>query len=136
MSYAASAALQTAVFEALQADAALAGLIGTALYDAVPEGTLPPLYALLGDEEVRDASDGSGGGAAHRFTVSVVTTQPGFQAAKAAAGRICALLQDMVPVLPAGRVVSLRFERARARRIDKLSGRRIDLRFRARIENG
>ena len=44
MSYAVSGALQAAVFAALSGDAALAALVGSAIYDAVPAGTVPDLY--------------------------------------------------------------------------------------------
>ena len=86
MSYAVSGALQAAVFAALSGDAALAALVGSAIYDAVPAGTVPDLYVRLGTETVREASDGSGAGAVHLLTVSVITTNPGF--ARAAARRI------------------------------------------------
>jgi len=85
MSYGASAALQQAVYQALLADPALDTLVQGAIYDALPQGTLPPLYVTLGPEDVRDATDGTGDGAWHRFTVSVVTDGAGFHAAKEAA---------------------------------------------------
>ncbi len=44
MSYSVSAALQAAVYQALIGDASLAGLVGTAIYDAIPTGTLPVTY--------------------------------------------------------------------------------------------
>ena len=73
MSYGVSAALQAAVYQALLGDATLAGLVGSAIYDALPSGTLPPLYVSLGPEVARDKSDKSGHGAEHEFTISVVT---------------------------------------------------------------
>ena len=82
MSYAASGPLQAAVYQALAADADLTALVGAAIYDAVPPGTLPPLYVTLGQELVRDRSDKTGDGAEHEFTVSVVTQTAGFAAAK------------------------------------------------------
>lgn len=136
MSFAVSGPLQTAVYQALVADAALAGIVGTAIYDAVPAGNLPSIYVRLGSEVAVDASDISGDGAVHRFTISVITTNPGFADAKAAAGAISDVLHDADFALARGRLVSMRFERAAARRIDAVSARQIDLRFRARVQDG
>lgn len=135
MSFALSGDLQGAVYRALTTNTALAAVVGTAIYDAVPQGTLPVIYVRLGSEEAVDASDVSGDGAVHRFTVSVITTRPGFADAKAAAGAVADVLHDGDLALDHGHLVSLRFERARAKRIDGMSARQIDLRFRARISS-
>jgi len=135
MTYAISGALQTAVFETLSADAVLSGLVGTAIYDAVPVGSLPQLYIRLGSETVRDASDISGDGAEHVLTVSVITTNPGFSGAKAVAAAVSDALHNAPLTLSRGRLVSLRFDRAAAQRIDGATGRQIDLRFRARVQD-
>ena len=58
MSYAVSAALQKAVFAQLEAEPALVSLIGDAIYDTAPPGEVPDLYVMLGEETVRDRSDG------------------------------------------------------------------------------
>ena len=63
MSYGASSALQSAVFQKLTSDPTLSGLVGTDIFDALPNGTLPETYVLLGGEVVVDASDGTGDGA-------------------------------------------------------------------------
>lgn len=135
MSYAVSGALQAAVFAALSGDAALAALVGSAIYDAVPAGTVPDLYVRLGTETVREASDGSGAGAVHSLTVSVITTNPGFASAKAAATAVSDALHGADLALTRGTLVSMQFERATARRIDAASARQIDLRFRARVSD-
>ena len=136
MSYAMAEALQAAVYQHLQGDAALAALVGTAVFDAVPSGVMPATYVTLGEEEVRDRSDISGYGADHRFRVSVVTDAAGFGGAKAAAGAICDALAGAELSLSRGRLVGLWFERAVARRAGKAGkARRIDLRFRARVED-
>ena len=135
MSYGVSAALQAAVFQRLQADAALAGLVGADIFDAAPSGAVPVTYVSLGAEEVRDASDMTGAGAVHEFTVSVVTEAAGFRAAKDVAAAVSDALIDAPLVLARGRLVSLRFLRARARRVQDGDVRRIDLRFRARVED-
>ena len=135
MSYAVSAALQSAVFAALGEDSAVAQFVGDAVYDALPSGALPSLYISLGPETVRSADDMTGTGATHRFVISVVTEVPGFHAAKQAAGAVCDVLHDAGLVLGRGRLVSLQFDRARAQRIDKGAGRRIDLTLVARVED-
>lgn len=135
MSFGQSAALQAAIFAALTQDAVLVSLVGDAIYDAVPFGTLPDLYVRMGTEDVRDASDISGPGAEHRLTVTVITTQPGFTAAKAVAGAVSDVLHDAALTLGRGRLSSLRFERARVKRTDSGEARQIDMRFRARVED-
>lgn len=135
MSYASGAALQAAVFQRLAADAALAALVGTAVYDAVPPGTVTGTYVSLGPEDVRDASDATGGGAAHDFTISVVTDASGFLQAKAVAVAVSDALTGAPLVLARGHLVGLWFLKARARRVQTGEMRRIDLSFRARIED-
>lgn len=135
MSYALSGALQSAVYQALAADTALATIVGSAIYDVVPTGSVPETYVSLGPETVRDASDKTGAGAEHRFVVSVVTEAAGFQTAKEAAAAISDRLANAALTLARGRLVSLRFEAARARRVQKSDARRIDITFRARVED-
>ncbi|SIO10904.1 Protein of unknown function [Rhodovulum sp. ES.010] len=133
MSYGAAAALQTAIYQRLSGDAALAALVGTAIYDVVPAGELPATYVSLGPEETRDASDKTGAGALHHVTISVVTAQAGFAQAKAAAGAISDALVGAPLSLSRGRLVGLWFDRARAKRVGDKDERRIDLRFAARV---
>ena len=135
MSYAMSAALQSAVFAALGAHGDLHAAVGTAIYDAIPGGAVPALYVLIGPERVRVDDDKTGSGAVHSFVVSVVTEAPGFAAAKQAAGHVCDALHEAPLTLTRGKLVSLRFQSARAAKIDKGTGRRIDLTFRARVED-
>lgn len=130
MSYAAAAALQTAVFQKLTAATALAGV---AIYDAVPP-TPAGTFVLVGPEEVRDASDKSGAGAEHLLAISVVSDGTGFLSAKNIAVAISDELVGTSLTLTRGQLVSLLFLRASARRIDEGEVRRIDLTFRARIE--
>ncbi|ANT61318.1 hypothetical protein AYJ57_13610 [Salipiger sp. CCB-MM3] len=134
MSYAMSGALQAAVFAALQGDATLAELVGSNIYDALPAGNLPPLYVTLGAEEARDASDVGSRGAWHDLTVAVVTEAAGFAAAKTVAAAVSDALHEADLALSRGRLISLRFRRARARR--ETGGlRRIEMTFRARLED-
>ena len=90
MTYAVSSALQSAVYQRLVSDSGVLALVGGAIYDALPSGTLPSIYVSLGPEKVRDISDQLVSAAEHEFIVSVVTDQTGFSAAKAAAGAVCA----------------------------------------------
>ncbi|MCL7464796.1 DUF3168 domain-containing protein [Phaeovulum sp. NW3] len=134
MSYGMGAALQAAVYQRLRGDAQVAGLVGEAVFDAVPPGPVAGTYVSLGPEDVRDASDVSGSGAEHDFTVSVITDAAGFQAAKAVAAAVSDALVGAALTLTRGRVVGIWFLRARARRVDTGALRRIDLVFRARLE--
>ncbi|MDX8349658.1 DUF3168 domain-containing protein [Cognatiyoonia sp. IB215446] len=133
MSYGVAAALQGAVFQALSNDATLDGLVSGAIYDALPAGALPALYVILGSEDVKDASDQTGGGALHEFTVSVVTESAGFASAKAAAAAVSDALVDAQLTLTRGSLVSLNFYKAKAARIGTGDMRQINLIFRARV---
>lgn len=135
MSYGVASALQAAVYQRLAADAPLAALVGTAIYDALPGGTLPPLYLALGPEVARDKSDKTGAGAEHEFTISVVTDAAGFAAAKDAAAAVSDALIDAPLALSRGRLVSLVFYRATAARVGTNDQRQINLVFRARVED-
>ncbi len=88
MSYAVAAALQAAVYSQLSGDTALGAIVGTAVYDAVPAGTLPAIYVTLGAETARDRSDMTGRGAAHDLRISVISDAQGFQQAKEAAAAV------------------------------------------------
>jgi hypothetical protein len=135
MSYAMAAALQSAVYQRLSGDAAVTGLVGARIYDAVPKGRLPELYIALGPEKALDASDKTCHGAWHEFAVSVISEDAGFQAAKEVSAAVCDALIDAGLVLGRGRLVALFFKQARAQH-EKSGRRRIDLTFRARVEDG
>lgn len=135
MSFAMSGPLQAAVYGALTSDLTLGAIVGAAIYDAVPTGALPEIYVRLGSETVTDASDCSSAGAVHKLTVSVITTAPGFAQAKAAAAAVSDVLHGGDLPLSRGRLVFLRFERARALRVESAATRQIDLRFTARVQD-
>jgi hypothetical protein len=134
MSYQSSAALQMALFALLDGDALLAGLVPGGVHDAPPPGTPQGTYVVLGEEEVIDRSDVTGPGAEHRVLISVLSDADGFATGKAAAARIAQLLPGQTPALTAGRVVDIWFHKAQARRVEGGAIRRIDLRFRIRVE--
>jgi hypothetical protein len=135
VSYGMSGALQAAVYQLLVNDTAVQALVGSAVYDAPPPGALPATYVTLGEEEVRDASSGSAAGARHDFAVTVISDAAGFATAKAAAEAVSDALLSADLTLTRGRVVELWFLSARARRVGTGDQRRIDLRFRARLED-
>jgi len=85
---------------------------------------------------VRERGDISGAGAEHRVTVSVVSDAAGFLAAKQAAGAVSDALHGAALTLARGRLVALTFLRARAVRTGAGQRRRIDLTFRARVDDG
>jgi len=136
MSYTVAANLQEAVFTRLTADAALGALVGGAIFDALPGGAVPPLYVTLGPEEVRARGDGTAGGAWHRLTVTVVSDGAGFLEAKRVAGAVSDALEGAQMMLGQSTLVGVQFWRARARRETGGSRRRIDLTFRARVDDG
>ena len=135
MSYTRSEALQAAVFAALLADAEVAWVLGGAIFDAVPAGVLPETYAVLGPEEVRLSGDSSGTVARHDFTLAITTRAAGFASAKRAAARVAAVLDGAALSLSEGRLVSLALNRARAQRLEGGALRRIDLRYRAHLDD-
>ncbi len=135
MSYGVAAALQQAVYQQLQSDAALTALVGSAIYDSAPPGVVSGTYVSLGPEDVREKSDLTGHGALHEITVSVVTDEAGFRTAKEAAAAVSDALVDASLTLSRGSLVYLNFHRARARRVQDADIRRIDLIFHARVED-
>ncbi|MEM6576990.1 MAG: DUF3168 domain-containing protein [Pseudomonadota bacterium] len=135
MSYGTAAALQQSVYQRLVADPVLATLVDGAIYDTLPQGSLPPIYITLGPEDVRVRSDRTSGGAWHRFTVSVVTETAGFHAAKTVAAAVSDALVDAPLALSRGTMSGLHFFRARAQREGAGALRRIDLIFRARVDD-
>ena len=132
MSYGAAAALQAAIYTRLTQNPALAGV---AVMDAIPSGGGTGTFVLLGPEEVIDQSDKTGGGAEHRLTIAVISDAAGFLAAKDVAVAVSDALVDAPLALARGHLVGLRFLRAKAVRLDEGGTRRIDLSFRARVED-
>lgn len=132
MSYGVAAALQAAIYARLTTAPELAGV---SVVDAQPVGGGTGTFVLIGPEEVIDQSDKTGGGAVHNLTVAVISDAAGFAAAKTVAVAVSDALNEPPLVLTRGRLVGLRFVRARARRLDQGGARRIDLSFRARVED-
>ena len=135
MSYALSGPLQEAVYAALSTDADITALVGASVFDQAPGGEIPGSYISLGEESVKDASDQVCAGAIHELLVTVVTDEPGFKTAKQVAGVVCDVLIDADLPMSRGQIVSLSFVNARAVRTKRDSRRRIDLRFRVRVDD-
>ncbi len=135
MSFAGSAALQRAVYQALFHDQAMIDAVGADIYDAIPSGNLPSLYVVLGTEAVKDSSDQTGNGAIHDFVVSIITQASGFSVAKEVGALVCDVLIDAPLILDRGTLVALGFVKAAAARIGTGDRRQINLTFRARISD-
>ena len=131
MSYAAAAALQSAVYARLTGYAALAGVT---VVDAVAPGSGTGQYILLGPETASDKGDKGHGGAEHQFQVSVISDDTGFLSAKVIAAHVSGALVGANLTLSAGSVVDMTFVRATARRLKEGEHRRIDMVFRARVD--
>ena len=133
MTYALSESLQAAVYDKLVNDPVIGDLTSGAVFDLVPQRA-PDLFVAIGPERVEGVADRSGEGAIHRIMVSVVTRREGYLSAKKVAAAISDALLDGHLALKRGRLVSIRFLRADARRDRTLAARRIDLWFRARTD--
>ena len=134
MTYAMGAELQRAIFERLTEDPLVRMLVQDAVFDAVP-AVSPDLFIALGPERVTARADVSGGGAIHQVQLSVVTKRNGYSAAKTLAAAVSDALVDADLPLARGKVVSVIFQRAQARRDEGEGTRRIDLWFRARLDD-
>ncbi len=135
MSYEHSAALQSAVYVALINDPEVTALVSQNIFDALPSGSLPDMFVSLGSETVQDASDKTHSATLHDFTISVITTHSGFLEAKQVAAAVGKVLLGSSLLLLAGSLTYLNFQRATARRDTDSQTRRIDMSFRARIDN-
>ncbi len=135
MSYAMSAAMQEAVFNALSGDVVLGALIGTAIYDAPPVPA-DQTYILLGADVAKDRSSGTHKGATLDFEVNVMSDVHGFETAKLVAAAICDVLIDADLTLSRGSLVNMKFLKSRARRGVSPEQRRIALVFRAILDDG
>ena len=137
MSYVLSAGLQAAVYQRLVGDPGLTGLIGDRIYDGPLErgpDQAAPEHITLGTESVRPNDTKTSSGAIHEFDVTVHSGRDGFDMAKRIAGAVCEALVDAPLTLSEGRLVALRFLRARAERGRAPEKRRVSLRFRAVVD--
>ena len=138
MSLALSGELQGAIYTALIGDAALVALVGAEIYDApLPSGGALPQgeHVTLGEEVVKPFGSATSSGGVHDFDVVVHSTANGFSAVKVVAAAVSVILVDANFVIPGGHLVSLRFVKAKAKRGVAPELRRIEMRFRAVVEN-
>ena len=134
MTYATGESLQMAIYGHLLSDPAIDTLLSGAIFDDVPTDA-PDLFVAIGPEKTRGIGDSGGAGAIHELTFSVVTRRAGYLAAKAVAVAVSDALTAPDLALTRGRLVSLRFVRAEAKRDKTETARRIDLIFRARTDD-
>lgn len=112
----ASAALRTAVRNALIADGALlSALGGPKVYDEPPRAAVFP-YVTLGEARIADFSTGDGDGLEHTLTLHAWSRQGGHKQAHAIAGALLQALDDAPLSLTEHRLVNLRFAVADVRR--------------------
>ncbi len=137
MSLTLSGDLQAAIYTALSNDSALVALVGTEIYDAplpsggnLPEGE----HVTLGEEISRPFNSATSRGSIHDLAIFVHSTASGFSAAKEVVRAIGNVLDDANLPISGGHMVRLQFLRARARRGVAPELRRIELRFRAVLE--
>ncbi len=138
MSYALSAALQAAVFSALQGDGAIAAAV-TGIFDAPPGGAgTPPTgaYITLGNEEAKDRSSASHRGCTLDMEINIHSDFAGYSEAKSIAAMVVDRLDLADLPLSRGALVSLKFLKSRARRGVAPETRRVVLIFRAILDDG
>lgn len=138
MSVALSGELQGAVYGVLAGDTVLAALVGTDIYDApLPSGGALPVgeHVTLGEEIVKPFDSVTSSGGVHDFDITVHSTANGFAAAKVVSGVVGDILIDANLSISGGNLVSLRFLKARAKRGNAPELRRIEMRFRAVVED-
>jgi hypothetical protein len=132
-----SADLQAAVYARLTGDPELWDLVGERIFDAPLEAgddEGAPEHVTLGEETVRPWTSKTSEGALHDFDVTVHSSRDGFSAAKRIADAVCAALIDAPLAVEGGRVVALRFLRAKAERGRAPEKRKVTLRFRAVVD--
>jgi hypothetical protein len=130
----AAQALQTAVFEALAADAALEALLGGAkIFDGAPRNAEAP-YAYLGEVTMRDWSTSTETGFEVSFAVVAWSRRPGRAEALTIAERVREILDGAALALDGFRLVNLRHVASETARNEKPEGRRAVARFRAVVE--
>ncbi len=136
MSVSASLALQEAVWAALTGSTELAALVGGRVFDTPPHADAPDAgagpFVVLGEERVEPWGAQGLSGAVHELEVAVQGSEAGFAGAKRIAAAVAAAMETLPP-LGVGRVATADFAGARARRT-RDGGRRIELRFRYRVE--
>ena len=116
MPTAASAALRSAVHDALVADAGLTSLLGgPKVYDEPPRSAAFP-YVTLGETRIADYSTGTEPGEEHQLTLHAWSRQGGHREAHLIAGALLQALDDAPLTLTDHHLVNFRFAVADVRR--------------------
>ena len=135
MSFQSSQALQKAVFGHLSSDPSITNIVGGAIFDAAPPNQTYGTYITLGDEDVRAQQGFDTVITTHKFRISVITNQGGFASAKDLAGRVSDRLTNAELALETGQLIDMHLETARAYKTKGNTARKVDLSFKALIEN-
>ena len=138
MTFALSLALQKATYDHLSAFAPLTDLVGSDIYDApmpLDPAIEPPDYVTLGAEQAKDRSSKTSQGGLHELKVTVHSNAHGFSRSKEVAAAVCDALLDANLTLERGRMIYLRFLKAKADAAGAPVRRTIELTFRAFVED-
>jgi len=122
-------AVQSFLYQRLANDAALAALVGDAIYDTPPAESLPDLSVVIGAEELLDASDKSAFARLHRAEVEIVARIAGFSVAKDVAHAVRASLEGATGSAGGGEITRIQFRRAQSMRDTNDGLRRVRMRF-------
>jgi hypothetical protein len=129
----ASFSLQAAIFSALSADAALQSLIGSRLYDAVPQPATFP-YAVIGDDTESNWDTATEQGSEHIVSVDAWSQGGGHKESKTIADAVRAVL-DGASLAPSGQtLIDIRYQGAEFARQPDGETYRATLKFRAVLE--
>jgi hypothetical protein len=116
MPTAASAALRTAIYDALTADAALVNILGgPKIYDEPPRAAAFPCVTLS-EARIADFSTGSEPGEEHQLTLHAWSRQGGHAEAHRIAGALLQALDDAPLNLADHQLINFRFAVADVRR--------------------
>ena len=99
--------LQMAIHAALAADAGLAAIIGSSVYDDVPQGTSFP-YVVIGDVTTRDWSTQTQEGDEHIVVIPAWSNQRGRREVQMIIERIDAVLDGAALALVDHQLINLR----------------------------
>jgi len=127
------ASLKAALRAHLLADADVAALIGTAVFEVPPRGAAPP-YLVLGDALSRERDSVGGEGVELEFDLMAVTSERGSAAALTLVAAVGQALQSPLPALDGHHLVSIETRQLATRHEAATSLTRAMLRLRAFTE--
>lgn len=127
------ASLKSVLRAHLLADTDVAGLLGTAIFDAVPRGAKPP-YLLMGDAIARENGTVEAEGSVIELDLVVLTAERGSTTALALVATIETALRTPLPALADHHLVALELRQTATRHDASTSFTRASLRLRAFLE--